>query len=427
MDIKDLIIKKRDKKELNEEELQFFIQKYFKEEILEEQAAALLTLMYTNGITEKEMAYLSTAMAETGEEIEIYKVSNKIVDIHAIGGIQDKLIIIINSILNALGIPSCKIAGRELGMTDRLSSIQGFDFSKNVEELKNLVNNNGIAIIKEPIDLAPIENKLYRLRNVTACNDCIPLIAMSIMSQKIAIGARNIVFDITCGENAYVKNMQDARKLAKYLVKIGNNLNRNIKCLITEFNEPIGKYFGNSLEIQEIIDCLHGKMTSDMADMVFSMGSSAILESLNISSIKESRKMIEKAINTGEAYNSFLKLILGQGGKIEEFSLKTKAKNIIPVISTVSGYISGINIAKIREAAIYSNAIRGRNNDILDVGAGIEFCRKTGDKVKQGEILAFLHTNDDTRIQGTMQKVLESFEMSAKPVKARSRILEIVG
>ena len=427
MDIKNLIIKKRNKKELNEEELQFFIQKYFKSEFLEEQAAALLTLMYTNGITEREIAYLSKAMAETGEEIELYKVSNKIVDIHAIGGIQDKVIIIINSILSALGIPSCKIAGRELGMTDRLSSIQGFDFLKSIDELKKLINDNGIAIIKEPTDLAPIENKLYRLRNVTACNDCIPLIAMSIMSQKIAIGARNIVFDITCGENAYVKNIQDARKLAKYLIQIGKNIERNIKCVITEFNEPIGKYFGNSLEIKEIIDCLHGKMAVDMADMIFTIGSNAILQSLNVNSMKERKKMIEKAINTGEAYNSFLKLINSQGGTIEEFELRTKAKNIIPVISTVSGYISGINIAKIREAAIYSNAIRGRANDILDIGAGIEFCRKTGDIVKQGEILAFVHTNDDTRIQGTIQKVLESFEMSEKPVKPKSRILEIVG
>ncbi len=427
MDIKNLIIKKRNKKELNEEELQFFIQKYFKSEFLEEQAAALLTLMYTNGITEREIAYLSKAMAETGEEIELYKVSNKIVDIHAIGGIQDKVIIIINSILSALGIPSCKIAGRELGMTDRLSSIQGFDFLKSIDELKKLINDNGIAIIKEPTDLAPIENKLYRLRNVTACNDCIPLIAMSIMSQKIAIGARNIVFDITCGENAYVKNIQDARKLAKYLIQIGKNIERNIKCVITEFNEPIGKYFGNSLEIKEIIDCLHGKMAVDMADMIFTIGSNAILQSLNVNSMKERKKMIEKAINTGEAYNSFLKLINSQGGTIEEFELRTKAKNIIPVISTVSGYISGINIAKIRDAAIYSNAIRGMANDILDIGAGIEFCRKTGDIVKQGEILAFVHTNDDTRIQGTIQKVLESFEMSEKPVKPKSRILEIVG
>ena len=426
MEIKDLIIKKREKKELDEEELHFFIQRYFKEEILEEQAAALLTLMYTNGITEKEMAYLSNAMAETGEEIELYKVSNQIVDLHAIGGIQDKLIIIIVSILNSLNIPSCKISGREQGMTDRLSAIKGFDFNKNVVELKDILEKDKIAIIKEPIDLAPVENKLYKLRNITACNDCIPLIAMSLMSQKIAIGARNIVFDITCGENAYVKNYQDAKKLAKYLVQIGNKINRNIKCCITEFNEPIGKFFGNMGEIQEIIDCLHGKMTKDMADMVFNMGAYAISQALKINDIKECRRIIERSISKGEAYNSFINLVHLQGGDINSILQARPAKNVIPIISTISGYISGINISKIREAAMYINAISSRESKGLDIGAGIEFYKKSGEKVKQGEILAFLHTNDDTRIQGGIQKVLESFEMSVKTIKVRSRIIEII-
>lgn len=426
MDIKDLIIKKREKRELTEEELHFFIQKYFKEEMMEEQAAALLTLMYTNGITEREMAYLSTAMAETGEEIELYRLSNQIVDIHAIGGIQDKVIIVLVSILNSLNVPSCKIAGRELGMTDRLFSIEGFNFNKSVEELKDLMKQNNIAIIKEPIDLAPVENKLYRLRNVTACNDCIPLIAMSLMSQKIAIGARNIVFDITCGRDAYVKNIQDARKLAKYLVQIGQNINRNVKCIITEFNEPIGKYFGNIGELQEIVDCLHGKMTVDMADMIFNMGAQSVSLALRNNNLRECRKSIENSINTGAAYNSFVKLIAGQGGNIESIINMKPAKKVIPVISTVTGYIEEINISKIRETAMYINAIRTRANDNLDIGAGIEFSRKVGDKVKQGEILGYIHTNDDTRIQRGVQNLLESFEMSEKTPKTKSRIIEFI-
>lgn len=425
MDIRDLIRKKREKKELNEEELHFFIQKYFKEEILEEQAAALLTLMYTNGITEREMAYLSTAMAETGQELELYKISNQIVDIHTIGGIQDKIVIMLVAIINSMHIPIAKIAGRELGMVDRLSAITGFELGKTIEELEDLIHNSGLAIIKEPIDMAPIENKLYRLRNVTACNDCIPLIAMSIMSQKIAVGARNMVFDITCGENAYVKNIMDARRLAKYLVQIGNNLDRNVRCIITDFNEPIGRYFGNLGEIQEVIDCLHGKMTVDVADLIFNMGSEAIALAIG-SRARECRKMVEKAINSGEAYNSFLKLVSNQGGDQSFIKNIKPAKNVIPIISTVSGYISGINIASIREVAIYLNAIRVREDDFLDIGAGIEFTKKTGDKVGQGEILGFIHTNDDTKIQRSAQKVLESFEMSAKSVKAKSRILDIV-
>ena len=427
MDIRDLIVKKRAKKELTEEELHFFIQRYFKEEMMEEQAAALLTLMYTNGVTEREMAYLSVAMAETGEEIELYKVSNQIVDIHTIGGIQDKIIIILIAILNSLNIPSCKISGRELGMIDRLSSIEGFDFDKNIVELRNLIHQNKIAIIKEPIDLAPVENKLYRLRNVTACNDCIPLIAMSLMSQKIAIGARNIVFDITCGENAYVKNIQDAKKLAKYLVQIGQNINRNVKCSITEFNEPIGKYFGNILEIQEIIDCLHGKMTMDMVEMIFNLGIQALSLAIRNNNLKECKKMIENSINTGSAYSSFLKLISSQGGNVDSLMKIKKAKNIVPIISSVNGYIKEINISKIRETAIYINAIRTNKNNILDIGAGIEFARKIGDKVRQGEILGYIHTNDDPRIQVGVQMMSEAFEMTEKSPKIKSRIIDNIG
>lgn len=426
MDIRELIVKKREKKELNEEELHFFIQRYFKEEMLEEQAAALLTLMYTNGITEREMAYLSTAMAETGEEIELYRVSNQIVDIHTIGGIQDKVIIVLISILNSLGVPACKIAGRELGMTDRLSSIEGFNFNKNIENLKELLKQNGIAIIKEPIDLAPVENKLYRLRNVTACNDSIPLIAMSLMSQKIAIGARNIIFDITCGENAYVKNIQDARRLSKYLIQIGKNINRCIRCIVTDFNEPIGRNFGNVGELQEIVECLHGKMSMDMAEMIFNIGGQAISLAFRNNNLKECRKMIENSINTGNAYNSFLKLVVGQGGNAESIVNISKAKKVIPVISATSGYISEINIAKIRETAIYINAIRAKASSNLDIGAYIELSKKVGDRVGQGEILGYIHTNDDTRIQRGVQLLLESFEMSEKNIKAKSRILDTI-
>ncbi len=426
MDIRELIIKKREKKELNEEELNFFIQRYFKEEMLEEQAAALLTLMYTNGITEREMAYMCTAMAETGEELELYKFSNQIVDIHAVGGIQDKVIIALVAILNSLNIPSCKIAGRELGMEDRLDSISGFDYKKTVNELKDLLEKNKVAIIGEPIDLAPVENKLYRLRNLTACNDSIPLIAMSLMSQKIALGARNIVFDITCGENAYVKNIQDAKRLSKYLVQIGKNLDRNVECIITDFKEPIGRYFGTSLELKEINDCLHGKMTNDMADMVFTLGGISVALGLKNNNIRSCRKLIENNIGNGLAYNSLLNLIKSQDGNIDDILNINKAKNIIPIISTVSGYIEEISVAEIRDAAIYLNAIRRKKEDIIDKGAGIEFSKKVGDEVRQGEILAFIHTNDDTRIQRSAQKVLESFKMSAKPVKQKTRILEVI-
>ena len=199
MDIKDIIRNKREHKELSEEELYFFISKYFKEEILEEQAAALLTLIYTNGITENEMAYLTNAMAETGNELELYTISNQIVDIHTVGGLSDKIVILLIVIIASLNIPIVKISGRELGMLDRLESIPNYQANIDFNQFKNIIREYGMGIFAEPTDMAPIENKMYSLRNKIACNDDISLIAMSLMIQKIAVGARNIIFHIPCG------------------------------------------------------------------------------------------------------------------------------------------------------------------------------------------------------------------------------------
>jgi len=426
MYIKDLIIKKREQKELDEEELHFFIQGYFKGEISEEQAASLITLMCVNGITYKEMAYLSVAMAETGEQIDLYRISNKIVDIHAIGGIEDKLILILNSIMTALKIPSAKIIGRELGMTDRLNSIKGFNYKKDVTELKDLIQKNGYAIIKEPSDLAPIENKFYRLKKLTACDHYIPLIAISMMSQKIAIGAKNIVFDITCGENAYVKDYNDARKLSKHLVQMGKIINKNVVCVITDFFQPLGKCFGNLIEIQEIIDCLRGKATKDMQEMIMTMGQYAISLATGNKNYKEVRNLILNTIDSGEALKSFFSIIENQNGNIDFVQNIRSAKNIIPIISTENGNISNINISKIRACAQYLGAIRKESNDSIDPYAGIEFSKKVGDKVKRGEILGYIHTDDEPKIQAAMQMILRSYEISRKNTKTKQRILEVI-
>lgn len=426
MYIKDLIIKKRERKELDEEELHFFIQGYFKGEISEEQASSLVTLMCVNGITDKEMAYLSVAMAETGEQMELYRISNKIVDIHAIGGIEDKLILILNSIMKALKIPSAKIIGRELGMTDRLDSIPGFNYKKELSQLNDFVQKNGYVITKEPSDLAPIENKFYRLKNLTACDHYIPFIAISMMSQKIAVGAKNIVFDITCGKDAYVKDYMEAKKLSKHLVQIGKIINRNVVCVITDFFQPVGKCFGNLIEIQEIIDCLHGKTTEDMKELILTIGQHAISLAIDNKNYKEIRNIIANTINSGEAYQSFLQIIEKQSGDIGFINNINKAKNIIPVISTEEGYIQGINISKIRSAAQFLGAIRKNSNDYIDPYAGIEFTKKAGDRVKKGEILAYIHTNDAPKIQDTMQILLESFEISRRNIRNRQRVLEII-
>lgn len=424
--IRDIIKKKREKKELTEEEIRFFIFSYFKDEILEEQAAALLTLIYTNGITPKEMAYLTNAMAETGEELELYKISNKIVDFHPIGGIEDKISILLVCIIASLGIPIAKIAGRELGLEDRLSAIPDYQIKIDFEKLQQLIEKTNIGIMSEPINIAPVEEKLYRLRNSIACGDDISLITMSIMSQKIAIGARNIIFDITCGEKAYVKTYTDARKMANYLIGIGKNINRNVKCIISSMNEPIGSCFGNLLEIKEIIEVLKGNMTEDVAEMIQLIGTE-MLQLIGITNNpKECKKLIFNSIESGEAYRCLSRFLSYQGIDIDIINNETEAKYIIPIISNVEGYVQQIDVSAIRGVGTFLNAIKKKKEDRLDIGAGIKFNKKVGDKVQNGEILAYVYTNDETKIRKAINDIGEAYKFTEKKVINKSRILGII-
>ena len=423
MDIKSIINKKREKKELTEDELRFFVFSYFKDEIMEEQAAALLTLIYTNGITQDEMAYLTNAMAETGPELELYKISNKIVDIHPIGGIEDKVILILMCIVASQNIPIAKISGRELGLEDRLLSIPNYNTKSNFENLRDSVENTNMGIISEPMNIAPVEEKMYRLRNCISCNDDISLITMSIMSQKIAIGARNIIFDITCGENAYVKTYADAKKMANYLINIGNNVDKNVKCIITDMNEPVGRYFGNLLEINEVIDGLKGDMATDVQELMFSMGFK-LFKTLEIANNeRSSRKIITDSIESGEAYRAFEKFLKYQNIDINDIKSSDNAKYIVPVIASEEGYIKEINISEIRNIGVYLRAIKRRKDDTLDIGAGIKFSKKVGDLVKKGEIIAYVYTNDEVKVRKAVNDVGQAFELSDKRINKKSRIL----
>lgn len=426
MNIKDIINKKREKKELTEDEMKFFIFSYFKDEILEEQAAALLTLIYTNGISKKEMAYLTKAMAETGTEIELYKISNKIIDFHPIGGIEDKIIIVLLCIIASFNIPIAKIAGRELGLEDRLCAIPNYKTDISYENFNKLIKNTNIGIMSKPINIAPVEEKLYRLRNSISCNDNISLITMSIMSQKIAIGARSIVFDITCGHNAYVKTYADAKKMASYFVDIGKNINRNISCVISSMEEPIGESFGNLLEIKEVINILQGKMTKDVEDTICKIGSRMLKILKVITNEKEGRNLILHSIQRRRAYGCFVKFLEYQGIDIEHIKNREDAEWIVPVVSNIEGYVKEIDVSLIRKTGIYLNAIKRKKEDKLDIGAGIKLCKKIGDNVKIGEIIAYVHTNDETKIRNAIINIADAYKFTEKRVSRKSRILGII-
>ncbi len=426
MDIKSIINRKREKKELSEEEIRFFIFSYFKNEILEEQAAALLTLIYTNGITEKEMAYLTMAMSETGEELDLYKISNSIIDFHPIGGIEDKIIIVLMCIIASLNIPIAKVLGRELGLEDRLSAIPNYKVDSDIDMLSNLLKETNIGIIAEPNNIAPVEEKLYRLRNNIACNDDISLITMSIMSQKLAIGAKNVVFDITYGQNAYVKTYEKARKMAVYFSNIGKNVNRNVKCVISSFNEPIGRYFGNILEIEEIIDILHNKMTDDVEESIIIIGT-IMLKMLNINNNeKQCKDILINSIKSGKAFESFVMFLKYKGINIDQIINREKEKYIVPIVSNENGYVQEIDLDQIRNTGIYLNAIKQKKDDKLDIGAGISFFKKVGDTINKGDIIGYIHTNNETKITNAVNNLQRAYMISTKKINKKSRIIGII-
>lgn len=423
--IKDLIRKKRENKELTKDEIRFFVFKYFKDEIMEEQAAVLMSLLYTKEITDREMIWLTEAMAETGVELELYKISNKITDIHCIGGIEDKIVILLQLIIASLNIPIAKVSGRELGLLDRVKGIPNYKTDIDFEEAKKEVKELGLSIMAEPLELAPIENKMYNLRNKIACDGDLKLIAMSIMSQKIAIGVRNIIIDITFGNYTYVKTYKDAKLLAKYLMQIGKKVNKNIICLISEFEEPIGKYFGN-LEIYEIINSLKGNIEKDVNEMVLEIGSRIIKLAGEGDNINTNKKRIESAIESGMALKKLKELFSYKNVNINIINDLPKASNIIPVISNKEGYIREININEIKKIAIYLDSIRKSENQKLDIGAGIELNKKKGDYIKKGEILGYIHTNNEIKIQKSIRNLQEAFVLQEKKYIYNSRILNII-
>ena len=316
MDIKSIIIKKRNKQELTKDEIRHFIIKYNKGEITEAQAGALLTNIYNNGLTEDEITYFAVAMAETGEIMDFSDLGMDIVDKHSTGGVGDKATIILMPIVAALGIPMAKISSRGMGTAggtiDKLESIPGYNAEIPIEDFKLSIKNCGIGLVNQSENLNPAENKMYKLRNEIACTDCIPIIAASLMSIKLSTGANKIVFEINYGSGNYIKTKEQAKKLAKILKIVGKKLGKGVNCLVTNLDEPLGYAIGHNLEMIEAIDAMKGKMAPDIKEVVTALGSSII----NIydlgKNVKINEELINKVLSDGSAYKKFVQMVVSQ-------------------------------------------------------------------------------------------------------------------
>lgn len=433
MNIQDIIAQKRDGNQLTKEEIHYFITEYVKGNITDYQAAALVMAIYINGMTNEETTNLTLEMAHSGDVLDLSSVGEIVVDKHSTGGVGDKITLIIMPIIASLGIPVAKMSGRGLGFTggtiDKLESIPGYNVETTVEEFIENVKKIGISIIGQTGNLAPADKKLYALRDSINCVGNKPLIASSIMSKKIAAGANKIVLDVTVGSGAFMKTKEEAEELSHIMKNIGDLANKETVCVLTNMDEPVGYAVGNSLEIMEVIECLKGNIPEDVKEIILTIGSYIIKLSGNGDNLEENRQKIMTQIQNGAALKKFIELVKNQGGDIsyiEDTNKFEKAKYIMEVVAPKNGYVTKLNAEKIGVTSVHLGAGRVKKEDRIDKAVGILLNKKISDPVNEGDVLAYVHANDEEKGKQAVKDVLEAYEIAPEKPKTPEHIIEII-
>ena len=413
MNILDIIAKKRDKKELSKEEINYFVQGYTNRTVADYQAAALVMAIYINGMTDEELFNLTFSMANSGEVLDLSEFGSNVVDKHSTGGVGDKVSIVLLPIIASLGIPVAKMSGRGLGFTggtvDKLEAIPGYNTAVSIEEFKNYVHQIGISMIGQTMNLAPADKKLYALRDTISCVENLPLIASSIMSKKIAAGANKIVLEVTYGKGAFMKSLEDAKLLAQKMERLGEYAGREVKTIFTPMDEPIGFAVGNTLEIIEAIEFLKGeKMPEDLKRIVLEIGSHMIKLAGKGENIEENKQKMIDNIENGLAFEKFKQMVKAQSGDIsylDDTDKFEKAKYIVKVKSDKKGQIKEINAEDIGRLACDLGAGRIKKEDKIDMSVGIVLNKKVNDYVEEGEILATIYANDEKKCEDAINQI----------------------
>lgn len=433
MNIIEIIAKKRDKKELDKNEIEYFIKEYTNGNITDYQAAALVMAIYLNGMNDDEITNLTLAMAHSGEMLDLSIFGKNVVDKHSTGGVGDKVTLILAPIIATFGIPVAKMSGRGLGFTggtiDKLESIPGYNTGISTNDFINNVKDIGISLIGQTLNLAPADKKLYALRDSISCTDSIPLIASSIMSKKIAAGANKIVLDVTCGSGAFMKKYEEAQKLANTMNRIGKLAGKETVCVMTNMEEPLGYAVGNNLEVIEAVKFLKGDMIQDVKEVVLELGAYMIKLAGLGDNIEENKERILEKIIDGEAYNKFLQLVENQGGDIsylEDTDKFEKSKYILEVKAEKEGYISSLDARKVGELSGTIGAGRVRKEDKIDETVGIVLAKKVGDFVKQGEVLAYIHVNDERLGKYALNELQNTYQISKEKIEKTKTILGVI-
>ena len=424
----DLIEKKRDKKELSKNEIEYFIKGMCDGSIEDYLTSSLIMAIYLNGMSDKELTYLTSAMAHSGDLMNLEEKFGNTIDKHSTGGIGDKTSLIVCPILASLGCTVAKMSGRALGFTggtiDKLESIKGFKTDINPSEFEKQVKDIGLSIISQTGNIAPADKKIYAIRDVTATVSSIPLIASSIMSKKIAAGDKNILLDVKVGSGAFMKTKKDATLLARKMVNIGKNLDKNIVAIMTDMNEPLGNNIGNSLEVIEAIEILKGKGNKDLRNLCIELASNMYVLATN-TSLKDARKLVIDAIDSGNALDKFKSFIEYQHGDskiINNYNLLPKAKYQYDIKANKTGYIIKINGEEIGKVSNMLGAGRTNMKDKIDYGAGIIMHKKLNDYVKKGDVIATLYSSKKDFDEAS-NKYLNAIKLGQVKIKDHKLIL----
>lgn len=421
----DLIEKKRDGGKLSKEEIQFIIDGYTKGDIPDYQLSAFLMTVFYQDMTDEEITDMTLAMAESGEMIDLSGIQGIKVDKHSTGGVGDTTTLILAPLVASVGVSVAKMSGRGLGYTggtiDKLEAIPGFQVELPDEKFVQLVNESHVAVIGQSGDLAPADKKLYALRDVTATVNSIPLIASSIMSKKIAAGADAIVLDVTTGEGAFMKNIEEARRLAETMVRIGKLANRNTMAVISDMSQPLGEAIGNSLEIVEAIETLQGNGPEDLVEMCYALGSQMVVLAEKAATLEEARGMLEEALASGKALAKFREMIRNQGGDdtiVDDPARLLTAKYQIELPAKSTGVVQKIVANEIGIAAMLLGAGRATKEDDINFAVGIKLHKKVGMPVEEGESLLTIYADSENidEVKELIYKNIEIGDSGEEPV-----------
>ena len=414
----DLILKKKQGKELNTEEINWMIKEFTEGRIPDYQMSAMTMAICFQGMDKRETFDLTMAMRDSGDVLDLSRIDGIKVDKHSTGGVGDKVSLVLTPIVASLGVPVAKMSGRGLGHTggtiDKLESFSGFSTEISEEKFIDSVNTIGIAIAGQTANLAPADKKLYALRDVTATVDQMSLIASSIMSKKLASGADAIVLDVKTGNGAFMQTEEDAIALAKAMVDIGNRAGKQTVAVITDMDEPLGNAVGNALEIKEVIDALHGDGPEDLMEVVYVLGTQMLLLAKRAEDEEIARNLITESIQERKALKKFAEFIENQGGNREEIlhpDMLPKARYVIPVLAEEEGCIERILAQDIGIACMTLGG--GRENKESTIDHGVEI----SDTVKKGETLALIHANSKEKAVLASGLVKNAYQIAKEPAK----------